>query len=61
MGWSGVISGINENHLAVSEIGISYPDETFGKESRIGNPFTYLLRDVLQYDTNLDESIKRMK
>ncbi len=33
--------------MAISEIGVSYPDNTFGKESRIGNPFTYVLRDII--------------
>lgn len=31
MGWLGVISGVNEHKVAVSEIGVSFPDETFGK------------------------------
>jgi hypothetical protein len=31
MGWIGVLSGVNEHQLAVSEIGVSYPDDTFGK------------------------------
>ena len=26
--------------MAISEIGVSYPDDTFGKESRFGIPFT---------------------
>ena len=47
--------------LAVSEIGVSYPDETFGSESRIGNPFTFLLRDILQFDNSIDEAVKRMQ
>lgn len=46
-GWLGTLSGINEHHLAVSEIGVSYPDNTFQGESRVGNPFTFVLRDVL--------------
>ena len=37
--------------MAISEIGVSFPDDTFGKESRQGTPFTYLLRDVLQFDS----------
>lgn len=45
----------------MSEIGVSFPDTTFGKESRFGNPFTFVLRDVLQWDSTLEESIKRMK
>ena len=36
--------------MAISEIGAAYADYTFGKESRKGIPFTYLLRDVLQFD-----------
>lgn len=61
MGWIGVLSGVNEHQLAVSEIGVSYPDDTFGKESRFGNPFTFVLRDVLQWDKTLNESIHRMQ
>ncbi len=60
-GWIGVISGVNSNRLAVSEIGIYFIDETFGKESRFGNPFTFVLRDILQWDTTLNESISRLK
>lgn len=60
-GWIGVLSGVNEHQLAVSEIGVSYPDDTFGKESRFGNPFTFVLRDVLQWDKTLNESIHRMQ
>ena len=26
--------------MAISEIGVSFPDETFGEESRFGTPFT---------------------
>jgi len=40
---------------------VSFPDGTFGKESRLGNPFTFVLRDVLQWDTTLNQSIHRMK
>jgi len=46
--------------MAVSEIGVSYPDESFKKESRFGNVFTFLLRDFLQFDNNLDEAVHRM-
>lgn len=40
---------------------MSYPDDTFGKESRFGNPFTFVLRDVLQWDKTLNESVHRMQ
>jgi exportin-7 len=38
---------MNDKHMAISEIGVAHPDETFGRESRFGVPFTFLLRDVL--------------
>ena len=41
---------MNDERMAISEIGAAYADYTFGKESRKGIPFTYLLRDVLQFD-----------
>lgn len=56
-GWLGMLSGVNEHKMAISEIGVSYPDPSFGKESRIGNVFTFLMRDVIQYDRNLMEAI----
>ncbi len=31
IGWIGILSGVNEHKMGVSEIGVSYPDETFGK------------------------------
>jgi len=36
--------------MAISEIGVAFPDETFGNMSRFGVPFTFLLRDILQFD-----------
>jgi isopenicillin-N N-acyltransferase-like protein len=47
--------------MGVSEIGVSYPGDDFGKESRIGNPFTFVLRDVLQFDKSINDTIARMK
>jgi isopenicillin-N N-acyltransferase-like protein len=46
--------------MGVSEIGVSYPDDTFGKESRFGTPFTFLLRDILQFDKTIDETYTRI-
>lgn len=59
-GFMGSLNGVNEQRLSTSEIGVSFPDETFGKESRYGVPFTYLLRDILQFDTKLQDSIDRI-
>jgi hypothetical protein len=55
--FSGVSSaGPHSTH----EIGVSYPDDTFGHESRKGIPFTYLLRDILQFDQSVQDSIDRI-
>ncbi|XP_070541872.1 protein dcd1A-like [Ptychodera flava] len=59
-GWVGSITGMSSTQMAISEIGVAYPDDTFGKESRFGFPFTFLLRDILQFDNTLDDSINRI-
>ncbi len=48
--------------LALSEIGVSYPDSSFGKETYLarGYPFGFLIRDILQFDKSLDEAINRI-
>eukprot|EP01006_Ploeotia_vitrea_P021341 TRINITY_DN53706_c0_g1_i2.p1 TRINITY_DN53706_c0_g1~~TRINITY_DN53706_c0_g1_i2.p1 ORF type:complete len:391 (-),score=214.95 TRINITY_DN53706_c0_g1_i2:109-1281(-) len=56
-GWVGSITGMSAQQMAICEIGVSFPDNTFGNESRIGVPFTFLLRDVLQWDKTLDDAI----
>ena len=61
-GWTASITGMSSAKLAMSEIGVSYPDETFGKEKYLasGYPFGFLIRDVLQYDNSLDDAINRI-
>ena len=39
-GWIGSITGMSAAALGISEIGVTFPDATFGKESRAGTPFT---------------------
>ena len=56
-GWIGSITGMSEVNTAISEIGVSFPDATFGKESRFGVPFTFILRDILQFDRTLDDAM----
>jgi isopenicillin-N N-acyltransferase-like protein len=52
VGWIGALTGQSSAQMAISEIGVAFPDASFGKESRIGTPFTFLLRDILQYDNS---------
>lgn len=58
--WVGALSGMSSKQMGISEIGVSYPDATFGAESRVGVPFTFLLRDVLQFDQSLEDSRNRI-
>jgi len=60
LGFVGGLTGISDKQLGISEIGVSYPDSTFGTESRIGIPFIFLLRDILRFDVTVDDSITRM-
>ena len=61
-GWTGSISGFSEKQLAMSEIGVSYPDATFGKETYLakGYPFSYIIRDMLQFDDTLAAATNRI-
>lgn len=61
IGYAGVIgsfSGINKAQLAISEIG---DDRSTDEITYQGIPFTFLLRDVLQFDKSLDEATYRLK
>lgn len=64
VGFIGALTGMSEAQLAISEIGVSYPDESFGPPQDMvpipGVPFVVLLRDILKYDATLDDSIGRM-
>jgi len=60
-GFVGGLTGLSSALLGISEIGVSFPDATFGSESRLGLPFIYLLRDILQFDTTLDDALDRMR
>jgi len=59
-GFIGGLTGLSQTQLGISEIGVAYPDSSFGEESRIGVPFIFLLRDILQFDYTLDNAISRM-
>jgi len=59
-GFIGGLTGVSDKQLGISEIGVSYPDNTFGDESRIGYPFIFLLRDILQWDQTVDDATSRM-
>ena len=62
LGFIGAFTGQSSAQLGVSEIGVSFPDtEHFGHESYAGTPFVYLLRDFLEFDSSVWESVKRIQ
>ena len=62
-GWTGSITGFSSSQLALSEIGVSYPDASFGPETYLakGYPFSYLIRDILQFDGTLEAATHRIQ
>jgi len=60
VGFIGGLTGVSENRLGISEIGVAYPDKTFGEESRVGVPFIFLLRDILAKDFTVDDATIRI-
>lgn len=61
-GWTASVTGMSSVPLGMSEIGVSFPDASFGKEHYLakGYPFGFLIRDVLQFDRSLDEALHRI-
>lgn len=60
VGWAGLlgaISGYSSANMAISEkVWLSYK----GHSSRAGYPFSFLLRDILQFDRDTDEALSRI-
>ena len=62
VGFIGAFTGQSSEQLGVSEIGVSYPDkEHFGSETFAGIPFVFLLRDVLEFDKTVFDSVARLQ
>ncbi|XP_065190525.1 protein dcd1A-like [Sycon ciliatum] len=60
VGWAGFLTGIAGMSSAGMGISEKVSDIPFGTESRSGIPFNLLMRDVLQFDTNIDQATKRI-
>jgi len=56
-GWIASITGMSSAQMGMSE---KVTDHDFGTNSRIGVPFNFLMRDILQFDKDLDAAITRM-
>jgi len=59
-GFIGGLTGMSSTKLGISEIGVAFPDSTFGKQSRVGVPFIFTLRDILQFDGTVDDATNRL-
>eukprot|EP01121_Diplochlamys_sp_Union-15-3_P022779 TRINITY_DN979_c0_g1_i2.p1 TRINITY_DN979_c0_g1~~TRINITY_DN979_c0_g1_i2.p1 ORF type:complete len:363 (+),score=59.70 TRINITY_DN979_c0_g1_i2:98-1186(+) len=56
-GFIGALSGYSSAPIAISQkVWISYN----GSDSRFGIPFHFLLRDILQFDKTIDDSLSRI-
>lgn len=60
MGYLGALTGVSSAQMGIGEIGVSYPDATFGEESWVGVPFIFLMRDVMQWDATLSAALQRV-
>jgi len=70
VGWPGVVgalTGVSSEKIAVSEIGVSFADDSFGQgtentppEKVKGKPWMHVLRDVLQFDNTFDDAKTRV-
>ncbi|CAF1996258.1 unnamed protein product [Rotaria magnacalcarata] len=56
-GYIGTLTGMSSQRLGISEIGVSYPDDTFGDESMSGLPFIFVERYILQYSDTIDDAL----
>ena len=61
-GFTASVTGFNAAQLGLSEIGVAFPDASFGPEAYFaaGYPFGFLIRDVLQFDSTLEQATDRI-
>lgn len=59
-GFIGSFNAMSSIGTYSQEIGVTFPDSTFGYESRFGIPFTYLLRDLVQFDETIADAQTRI-
>merc|ERR1712141_337493 len=57
------MTGMNDQKMGISEIGAGTAGDSpdFPSESRKGRSFTWILRDILQFDKSADEAKERME
>lgn len=68
VGWPatlGALTGMNDQQMGINEIGVSFPDDSFGQgtpdtppEKVKGKPWMYVVRDILQHSSTLAEGLQ---
>jgi isopenicillin-N N-acyltransferase-like protein len=71
IGWPGsigVLSGFSSNQMGISEIGAYFADDSFGQgtdntppQKVKGEPWMFILRDVLKYENSMVDAITRIE
>lgn len=71
IGWPGsigIMTGFSSAQIGISEIGVTFPDDSFGQgtdntppEKVKGEPWAYILRDVMKYETDLASAVARIE
>lgn len=71
MGWPGTVgllTGLSSSQIGISEIGVSYPDDSFGQGTKDtppqkvkGEPWMFVLRDIAKYEDSLESAINRIQ
>lgn len=63
-----MITGFSSQQMAISEIGVSYPDDSFGQgtddtppEKVHGKPWSFVTRDTLQYSDSIEAGIESIE
>ena len=49
-----IFTGMSSKGIAMSE---KHGEMPFGEESRVGIPFNFLIRDILQFDDSLEDAL----
>jgi hypothetical protein len=71
VGWPasiGVLTGMNNKKMGINEIGVSFPDDSFGQgtpdtppEKVKGKPWMFVVRDILQKSSTLSDAIESVQ
>jgi isopenicillin-N N-acyltransferase like protein len=59
-----MITGYSSQHMAISEIGVAFPDDSFGQgtddtppQKVHGKPWSFVTRDTMQYTSSIEDGL----